>query len=588
MKRILRVTAMLLFLAILALPLPVSARETPAAAARNGVVRILALYNDYGDGATGSGLAVGVQGQPSDIFVTNRHVIEDAKYVYILLDNDWYDSIASLGGSDDGVHAVRCEVLYSPASPDYAILRASRVVTERVALPLMPAKQASPGEEVFALGYPGVSDNVTSSLSADIESITITKGTISRFVTFEQENAKAIQIDADINHGNSGGPLITEEGYVIGLNTWGVGDQDGTVNLALEIDYVIDRLNSLTDSGELPGFSFTVIEDPDTVEPPAAPEAPASSETAPISTEKPVKEEKAGFDPMILVWVGLGLAAVAVIALLIVRARRQKAPAHTVAETVPDAAGPEKTVPQAPAPTVPQASPAAQPPQKPPAPSAAPAFCLVGIEGQFAGRKIPVAKELRIGRSPGNDIVYPADVPGISSTHCVLYPREDGVVLMDLGSTYGTLLPGGTKLVPQQKYLVRPGDTFCLGNQQQMFRLKPMDNSDGAAAPAYNGPVYTLVGQAGQFAGKRFPISRQLSLGRKPGNDILYPQGTVGISSSHCALIPRKEGVVLMDLGSTYGTYQANGTKLVPNQKYLLQRGDGFCLGSPEQRFRIE
>lgn len=580
MKRVLRVTALFLILAILALPLPAYARETPAAAARNGVVRILSLYYRSDEYATGSGLAVGIQGQPSDIFVTNRHVIEDAHEVYILLDNQWTSSVSAFGGTDDNVHAVKCEVLYSPTSPDYAILRASRVVTERVALPLMPAREASPGEEVFALGYPGVSDSVTSSVSADIDSITITKGTISRFVTFEMENANAIQIDADINHGNSGGPLITEEGYVIGLNTWGVGDQDGTVNLALEIDYVIDRLNTLSESGELPGFSFTVIEDPDTAAPPAAPESPTPSETVPKPIDKPVQDEKAGFDPMILVWIGLGLAAVVVVALLVLRARRQKAPAH-----VPAAAGPEKTVPQAPAPTLPQSPPAAQPPQSPPT-ATAPAFCLVGIEGQFAGKKIPVTKELRLGRNPGNDIVYSPDVPGISSMHCVIYPREDGVVLMDLGSTYGTLLPGGTKLVPQQKYLVRPGDTFCLGNQQQSFRLQSMEQP--APSPSFNTPVYTLIGQAGQFAGKRIPIGKQLSMGRRPGNDILYPQGSVGISGSHCVLMTKNEGVVLMDLGSTYGTYQSNGTKLVPNQTYLLKRGEGFYLGSPEQCFRIE
>ena len=111
MKRVLRVTALFLILAILALPLPAYARETPAAAARNGVVRILSLYYRSDEYATGSGLAVGIQGQPSDIFVTNRHVIEDAHEVYILLDNQWTSSVSAFGGTDDNVHAVKCNVL---------------------------------------------------------------------------------------------------------------------------------------------------------------------------------------------------------------------------------------------------------------------------------------------------------------------------------------------------------------------------------------------------------------------------------------------------------------------------------------------
>ena len=46
--------------------------------------------------------------------------------------------------------------------------------------------------------------------------------------------------------------------------------------------------------------------------------------------------------------------------------------------------------------------------------------------------------------------------------------------------------------------------------------------------------------------------------------------------------------MILVDLGSTYGTFLPNGTKLTPNQQYLLKRGEGFCLANPKQRFTIE
>lgn len=585
MKRTISLMAALLMLVLLVIPVQSEAQGSVAAETRNGVVRILSVYYNQGMYATGSGLAVGTEGESSDIFVTNHHVIEDADEVYILLDNQWRSSVPAFGGTDDNVHAVKCDVLYTPASsPDYAILQAHRVVTERVSLPLMHAELASPGEGIYALGYPGVSDNVTSDVSADIDSITITKGTISRFVTFESENSRAIQIDADINHGNSGGPLITEEGYVIGLNTWGVGDEDGTVNLALEIDYVIDCLNDLISSGTLSGFSFTVITDRSVDEA----ESSGSSGSSSSGSDQ---------DTTILVWVAVGIAAVALVAVLALKKRldnikftRSMAVKSTAAKQAP---APEVKIPApaAPAP-VPAAQdsyktqPAGQPRPDPvghPAPSrGTAAFCLVGVEGQFAGQKFPLDKQLRIGRNAVNEIVYAPDVPGISSSHCVLTPREDGVVLMDLGSTYGTLLPNGTKLTPNQKYLMKPGDTFCLGSQKQVFKLERSGSAGGPAG------TYYLAGQDGQFAGQRFPLNREMRLGRNTANDIVFPADVPGISGSHCVLSPRSDGVVLVDLGSTYGTYQANGTKLAPNQKYLLKRGDAFCLGSKKQLFRIE
>ena len=599
MKRILSLALALLMSVMLVLPLQAQAQGNVAADTRNGVVRILSIYYSQGMYATGSGLAVGDQGKSSDIFVTNHHVIEDADEVYILLDNEWRSSVPAFGGVDDNVHAVKCEVLYTPASsPDYAILHASRVVTERVALPLMPAQKASPGDGIFALGYPGVSDNVTSDVSADIDSITITRGTISRFVTFESQNSRAIQIDADINHGNSGGPLITEEGYVIGLNTWGVGDEDGTVNLALEIDYVIDCLNDLVSSGTLSGFTFTVITDR------------SAGETGSTEGTGSPESTASGSSVTILVWVAIGIAAIALVSVLVMKKRldnirRARTSATAARKTAPAAPKPAPETP-APAASVPPAATPATTPQTPVKPESvekdaprspepaktAPlprtvAFCLTGMDGQFAGKRIPINKEMRIGRNPANDLVYAADAPGISGSHCVLIPREDGIVLMDLGSTYGTLLPNGTKLVPNQKYLVKAGDTFCLGNQKQMFRLDRMGNAP-TPAPASNPVSYRLTGQDGFFTSRQFPLSRELRIGRSSTNDVVYPADTSGISSNHCILIPQADGVLLMDLGSTYGTYLANGTKLIPNQKYLLKRGDAFCLGSRKQLFRVD
>lgn len=591
MKRVLSVFfVLLLIIAIAAVPQEVHAATNEASESRKGVVRILSIYYSEDMWATGSGLAVGEEGEPSDIFVTNQHVVEGADEVYIILDNEWDLSVPAFGGVEDSVHAVRCTVL-SQGPEDFAIIRACREIDERESLPLMLSHQAEPGDQIYALGYPGVSDHVTANVAADIDSITITSGTISRFTYYENAQADAIQIDVEINHGNSGGPLITEEGYVIGLNTWGQGDGTGAnVNLAIEIDYVIDRLDQLIDDGTLSGFSYTLItERPE--------EEPATQGTAPASTEK----EPEAQGNSILLWVAIGIGIVALVSVFVLKSSIDKIRQRTISRRAaaisasepapapePVAADPvPSTVPQTPlvSPAVPvsQGSGTASVAPK----AAAPAFALVGVSGPFAGRKIIVAKELRIGRSQSCDVQYPGDVPGISGSHCSVSPRAEGIALMDLGSTYGTFLPGGTKLNPNQKYLLKAGDMFCLANKNQAFRVESLGTAP-SPSPSVAPASYTLAAVEGQFAGRKMVLTKPVRIGRSQGCDIQYPGDVPGISGSHCMLTPTAEGVVLTDLGSSYGTFLRDGTKLTPNQKYLLKKGDSFCLANAKQRFTIQ
>ena len=133
----------------------------------------------------------------------------------------------------------------------------------------------------------------------------------------------------------------------------------------------------------------------------------------------------------------------------------------------------EAIVPSAPA--APVAAPVAAPAAA--APAAAPesrgaGYVLAAVEGQFAGRKMQLTKPVRMGRGQGCDIQYPGTVPGISGNHCMLTPTAEGVVLTDLGSSYGTYLSNGTKLVPNKQYLLKKGDSFCLANQNQRFTIE--------------------------------------------------------------------------------------------------------------------
>lgn len=414
--------------------------ESAVSSARNGVVRILAALPD-GSANLGSGFAVGQAGEPSAVFVTNKHVVENSTAVYLLLDDRWSET--EDGSALNMEYVVRCDVVYEPETyPDYAILLADRIVTERVALPLMPAALAEPGETIYAIGFPSVSDQVTVNYTANVDTVTVTAGTISRLAHMTETDTDVIQIDANINHGNSGGPLITEEGYVIGLNTYGYGDN---INLAVQSDYVISRLNDLVDIGTLYEFEYTLITD---------------------------RSEGSGMMTTVLICVGL-LAAAAVVAVLILRRNRKPA---TAAGYQKDSSGGgsnnsswkkddhSSTFPKTGQVDEIGETQPAEPQEE---------LRIVGVNGHFAGRRFALTGTLRLGRLPDqNDLVFPADTTGVSGVHCVVRLTSGGATLTDLGSSFGTFLNGQNKIPPQQPTSLKLGDTFALGSQRQTFRLE--------------------------------------------------------------------------------------------------------------------
>jgi len=98
---------------------------------------------------------------------------------------------------------------------------------------------------------------------------------------------------------------------------------------------------------------------------------------------------------------------------------------------------------------------------------------LLGIGGQMDGCRFPLqGANLAFGRDPNRcAIVYDSGAPGISSLHCQLILQEGAWCLIDLASSYGTYL-NGRRLEPSVPNPLRPGDTFWLGQPQNSFTLK--------------------------------------------------------------------------------------------------------------------
>ena len=386
-------------------------------------------------GGTGTAFGVGKAGQPTDIFVTNRHVVSDSVGIwqvdeygnptvayqatvtayYILLDDYSYNSSTGL----DTSRTVPCSLVYKAdePGPDLAVLRAAEPVKDRIALPLLDPADSSvrPGDTIYALGFPGSADNIAfdpqkkvDKLLASIESMTVTKGSITLLTHDVESDTDIMQHDAQTNSGNSGSPLITEDGAVVAVHYasyLSTGIQTETVS---KKSVQVGELMKILDGEKI---SYDVY--------------------------------RPGLALVPAVGIGIAAAAAAVLVIVIVAVRRKK-----------------------PAP-VPAGAPAA------PVMNPAPAGTELRIQGQsgtFAGRRFSINGQVRIGRDPAaNDLVYPAGTPGISGRHCVVTLSDGQVMVTDLGSSYGTFLAGGRKLTPNQPTPLHIGDRFYLGAEKESF-----------------------------------------------------------------------------------------------------------------------
>lgn len=162
------------------------------------------------DKAVGSGFVIDDDG----LIVTNYHVIEDASKATATFFNGTTVEIAGYVAVDKGC--------------DLAILRAN--MSGKLRLLSLPLRSELPrtGESVLAFGSPKgfnftTSDGIISAIRSGNEIRDIWKDTLNADVygvMGYDVDSTWIQTTAAISPGNSGGPLITMDGKVVGVNTW--------------------------------------------------------------------------------------------------------------------------------------------------------------------------------------------------------------------------------------------------------------------------------------------------------------------------------------------------------------------------------
>jgi S1-C subfamily serine protease len=218
----------------------------------SGVVTIFSIYgsDSLAQEAQGSGFVVTTSGY----ILTNSHVITTAggsgsgsaraaKQVYVeFRDRDRVK--AKVVGWDifDDVGVIKVDPKDHPLAP----------------VPLGDSSEVVVGEPVAAIGSPFGNEN-----SLTVGVVSATKRSIPA-LTSDYNLVDAIQTDAPINHGNSGGPLFDARGRVIGINAQirsDSGNAEG-VGFAVPIDSAKRSMTQLVAAGRV-SYAYVGIETQD-------------------------------------------------------------------------------------------------------------------------------------------------------------------------------------------------------------------------------------------------------------------------------------------------------------------------------------
>ncbi|MGQ9615675.1 MAG: S1C family serine protease [Spirochaetota bacterium] len=189
------------------------------------------IKTEGGVGIPDQDLGTGIVIDPKGYILTNYHIIEssvDPAY-------EGYSRIYVIPGRDESVRFVARVVGYDRIY-DLALLKIEKPMESYIRLG--DSDVLKQGDAVMAIGNPvGLTNTVTSGIVSSTDRQLLQIGNI-------------VQIDAALNPGNSGGALITGDGYLIGIAFAGLKNYEN-LNFAIPSNHALSILYKLYSGGEV-------------------------------------------------------------------------------------------------------------------------------------------------------------------------------------------------------------------------------------------------------------------------------------------------------------------------------------------------
>ena len=175
-----------------------SPQARAAATVMPSVVHVQSLGRNAKGQEVPLGVGTGVVIVDKGLVLTNLHVVQGSRSVRLTFAD----------GTESGA-----SVVGTRPEQDLAVLQAHTMPDDLKAATMRSTDDLLPGDAVVAVGFPfGIGPSVSAGVVSG-------KGRSFRSPEGQQEIGDLIQFDAAANPGNSGGPLVTLDGAVVGIVT---------------------------------------------------------------------------------------------------------------------------------------------------------------------------------------------------------------------------------------------------------------------------------------------------------------------------------------------------------------------------------
>lgn len=426
---------------------------------------------------------------------------------------------------------------------DIAILKVNNY-TKKTFLKLQNPSNIKKGLDIYALGFPGGADLLEGiSFNASLSGGLISKIDVTSAGNYP-ENYKFIQIDAVINHGNSGGPLLSRKATVLGINTLGRNNTQG-IFWSIHVEELIKTLDENNIKYHL---SSDDIGDIDTSD-----------------MQENISDVQSN-SKLIFIAIAIIVTVLVLIMYLVKKNHSSSVKSGELSKLIRDKMRKYKEREDVlPTPPSPQPTPVRKKtisileslvPENPSLP-------IISLESK---------KSITLGRSNECDISI--NDTEISKKHLRITLIGALVEIEDLSSANGTYIDG-KKLDAHKKIILKKDERLLIANENNVYSIK--DSKRKIATSSIK-----LVAE--DLSLPVIHIKGKLILGRSQKSDITIDNDEV--SRTHLEIQERNGKVEIKDLGSGNGTY-INGKKLIEGDMYYLLAGDQLVIGSEDVIYKI-